>query len=98
MQLTVENAAEMVDQAIPGLSVEPTEPKSGRGVVIAAGGIKFQIGAWVTINMLRKLGCALPVEVWYLGIGEYNAAWDRLVGRVLVGHPCDLMLDAQAAQ
>jgi hypothetical protein len=79
MQLTVENAAEMVDQAIPGLSVEPTEPKSGRGVVIAAGGIKFQIGAWVTINMLRKLGCALPVEVWYLGIGEYNAAWDRLV-------------------
>lgn len=79
MQLTVENAAEMVEQAIPSLPTEPSEPKAGRGIVIAAGGIKFQIGAWVTINMLRKLGCTLPVEVWYLGIGEYNAAWERLV-------------------
>lgn len=79
MRLTVENSAEMVARAIPTLADRPVEAKAGRGVVIAAGGVKFQVGAWVTISMLRELGCTLPIEVWYLGLDEYNAAWERLV-------------------
>ena len=29
--------------------------------------------------MLRELGCTLPIEVWYLGEGERNRAWEELV-------------------
>ena len=29
--------------------------------------------------MLRRLGCTLPIECWYLGPGEYDGAWAELV-------------------
>ncbi|HYE56081.1 MAG TPA: hypothetical protein VD996_14630 [Chitinophagaceae bacterium] len=38
---------------------------SGRGIVTCAGGVKYLTCAWVCITMLRKLGCTLPVEMWY---------------------------------
>lgn len=45
---------------------------SGRGIVICAGGVNYFTCAWVNINMLRKNGCQLPIEVWYSGT-ELNA-------------------------
>ena len=38
---------------------------SGRGVVTCAGGRRYFPCAWVMIQMLRKLGCTLPVELWH---------------------------------
>jgi hypothetical protein len=44
----------------------------GRGIVICGGGIRHFPGAWVCINMLRNLGCQLPVELWHLGPEELD--------------------------
>jgi hypothetical protein len=51
----------------------------GRGVVICGGGSRYFTNAWVCINMLRKHGCSLPVQLWYLGSGEMNGHMERLV-------------------
>lgn len=76
------NAAELVEKFVTTKLPERIYPEDrfdGRGVVIAAGGVKFQLGAWVVVNMLRDHGCKLPIEIWYLGPREYNAAWERLL-------------------
>lgn len=52
---------------------------SGRGIVIAAGG-KYWASAYVTIRMLRHVGCTLPIQVWYLGAsGERDERYERLL-------------------
>src|SRR5210317_279550 len=78
-ELTIENAADQVNAAIATLHDSPAEEKEGRGIVIAAGGVKFQINAWVCIRMLRDLGCQLPIQCWYLGEPERNRAWEQIV-------------------
>lgn len=50
----------------------PVDTYSGRGVVILAGGERYYTGAWVVVNMLRKWGCTLPVEIWHLGEQEMD--------------------------
>jgi len=81
-ELTVESAAgeveRFVDEHLPGFEY-PAWDFAGRGIVTCAGGRKFQVCAWVLIHMLRRLGCTLPIECWYLGSGEYDAAWADLV-------------------
>lgn len=37
-----------------------------RGIVFCAGGQKLFTNAWVSVNVLRKLGCTLPIEFWCL--------------------------------
>ena len=37
---------------------------NGKGIVMCAGGLKYFTCAWVSINLLRKLGCQLPIELW----------------------------------
>ena len=49
----------------------PNYPEK-QGIVICAGGVKYFVCAWVCINMLRKWGCTLPVEVWHLGPNEMS--------------------------
>lgn len=44
---------------------------SGRGVVICGGGVRYFPSAWVTVSMLRWLGCELPVQLWHF-TGEMN--------------------------
>ncbi len=78
-ELNIDSAPVLVDAAIPQLAETPEEPKEGRGIVIAAGGAKFQINAWVCIRMLRDLGCQLPIQCWYLGESERNQAWEQIV-------------------
>ena len=46
---------------------------SGRGVVIAAGGARLFVNAYLLAHVLRRrLGCATPIEVWHYGGGELS--------------------------
>jgi hypothetical protein len=76
--MTVENAP---FRAAAFLREVPPYPGgfAGRGVVICAGGVRYLTCAWVLINMLRRLGCTLPIKVWYLGEEEADLNWMRLV-------------------
>ena len=47
---------------------------SGRGVVIAGGGAKYIPSLWVNVNVLRRRGCNLPVQIWHLGEAELDPA------------------------
>lgn len=51
----------------------PAERFAGRGIVICGGGFKYFPCVWVCVNMLRHLGCQLPIEVWHLGQSEMTA-------------------------
>jgi hypothetical protein len=51
----------------------------GRGVVICAGGVRMFTNAWVCIHLLRQTGCELPIQVWYLGEEEMDAAMRDLL-------------------
>lgn len=53
--------------------------KSGRGIIIGAGGMLYFRCAWVCVSILRTLGCRLPIEFWYLGHGEMDEEMIRLV-------------------
>lgn len=44
---------------------KPTIPAPNRGIVIAAGG-PYLAGAYVSLRVLREVGCTLPVELWHL--------------------------------
>lgn len=59
----------------------PDCPKhfAGRGIVICAGGEKYFVNAWVNINMLRWLGCRLPIQVWHLGSEELDQTMRSLM-------------------
>jgi hypothetical protein len=45
---------------------------AGRGVVIA-GGANYFAAAYVTVRVLRRVGCQLPIELWHLA-GEVTEA------------------------
>ena len=51
----------------------------GRGIIICGGGSKYFPGAWVCIRMLRKFGCTLPIQIWFLGEKELNPRMRELV-------------------
>lgn len=64
----------------------PAPPEfAGRGVVIAAGG-PYWASCYVTIRMLRHVGCELPVEVWYLGEKERDERYERLLSPGVTFH------------
>jgi len=51
----------------------------GRGIVICGGGVKYFTNAWTSINLLRHLGCRLPVELWHLGTRELDEGMRALL-------------------
>jgi len=51
----------------------------GKGIVICAGGVQYFTNAWVCINILRRLGCQLPIQVWYIGKKEMNRTMAELL-------------------
>jgi hypothetical protein len=73
----------------------------GRGIVICGGGVRYFTNAWVCINMLRRLGCALPIQLWYLGPKEMDNRMKALVAQLAVqcvdamqmrkGHPMRIL-------
>jgi ADP-heptose:LPS heptosyltransferase len=56
----------------------PPYPKkyAGQGIVICGGGLRSFPSVWVCLNMLRRLGCSLPVQIWHRGKKEVD---DRMV-------------------
>lgn len=52
-------------------TVRPLEG-AGRGVVTCAGGSLYSACSWISLKILRLLGCSLPFEVWYLGRAEMD--------------------------
>jgi len=55
----------------------PYPGESGRGIVVVGGG-KYFVSAYVTIRVLRHVGCHLPIELWHLR-GEMNRRQKGLV-------------------
>src|SRR5262245_64363976 len=60
----------MLDEIVATNSPYPEKRFSGRGIVICGGGETYFACAWVCIGMLRRLGCVLPIELWYRGRAE----------------------------
>ncbi|HEV8325050.1 MAG TPA: hypothetical protein VG389_25775 [Myxococcota bacterium] len=69
---TAQAALEAFIERIP-----PCPPFEGTGVVIPGGGRYFP-SAWVCLNMLRRAGCTLPIQVWHLGPDEMTPTMRRL--------------------
>ena len=60
----------------------PDEACDGTGVIIPGGGERYLPGAWLTTALLRRLGCALPIEIWYMGAAEMPDRWRALLERL----------------
>ncbi len=69
--LNLHNAGLACEQFIRTIPAYPGRYQ-GRGIVICGGGVRYFTNAWVSINMLRRLGCHLPVQLWYLGRKELD--------------------------
>jgi hypothetical protein len=63
-------ALDQLNDAVKRLPTDLPRTCDGRGLVICAGGAKYLPCAWVCLNMLRRHGCKLPVELWHLGEAE----------------------------
>lgn len=51
-----------------------------KGIVICAGGWRFFTSLYITVRMIRHLGCTLPIQVWYLGDnGEFEPVMQRIL-------------------
>lgn len=60
-----------LDSFILNLEDYPQDKYSGKGIVVVGGG-KYWASAWVSVNMIKYIGCKLPIQVWYLGKEEEN--------------------------
>src|SRR5438093_7450469 len=67
--LTLHNAQMACERYLQTIPEYPGQYR-GRGIVICGGGVRYFTNAWVCINMLRRLGCRLPVQLWHLGPRE----------------------------
>ena len=55
----------------------PMRRSRGRGIVLAGGG-PYLPSAYVSVRVLRHVGCTLPIELWHLA-GEIDAPMRRLL-------------------
>jgi|GEM_PF-802201 len=76
--LTTQTALTISEHTMHSIPEYP-EKFEGRGIVICGGGIRLFTSAWVCINMLRKHGCALPIQLWYLGEKEMDEQMKAIV-------------------
>jgi len=76
--LNLHSAGMACDQFITGIPPYPNQ-YSGRGIVICGGGVKYFTNAWVCINMLRRLCCGLPMQLWHLGEHELDERMESLL-------------------
>lgn len=58
---------------------------NGKGIVYTAGGVNYVTCVLISIQIIRELGCILPIEVWYVGneIPDYIAIQFEGLGVVL---------------
>jgi ADP-heptose:LPS heptosyltransferase len=79
--LNIHNAGMACDEFIRRLPPYPGNYE-GRGIVVCGGGPRYLTNAWVCVNMLRRLGCRLPVQLWYLGKEEKDARMEALLAEL----------------
>jgi hypothetical protein len=82
-------------QVLDDLNV-PMPNMNGCGIIICAGGQKYNANAYANIRLLRTLGCDLPIQLWYLP-HEHDDVFNDLVrpynvipvnaGDILLEHP-----------
>ncbi len=70
---------QLAQEFIDGLKPSRQAYARERGIVIAGGGLKYFPSLWVNIRLLRHFGCKLPIQVWYLGDGEFDPYMKRLL-------------------
>jgi len=63
------NAAALFSLAAAEARRMSPPPLEGQGIVICGGG-RHLVPAWVCVNMLRRSGCRMPVQLWHLGKEE----------------------------
>lgn len=68
--LAVDSASEAITQALNEMRAYPEGRFGGRGIVICGGGVTYTACAWVCIQMLRRAGCTLPIQLWHFGENE----------------------------
>jgi FkbM family methyltransferase len=70
------NIIQAVQELLAEAVANPPPPPTWsipRGVVICGGGWKFFPSLYVTIRVLRQVGCTLPIQVWFMGdAGEFD--------------------------
>jgi len=81
--LTVRSARTALEMRLRNLPRHPGKFR-GRGIVICGGGVRSFTGAWVCINMLRRFGCKLPIQLWHLGVEELDEAMESVVAPLQV--------------
>lgn len=72
------NARALSEEYIRTIPVYPGHFE-GRGIVICAGGPRYFPSAWICINVLRQVGCILPIQLWHLGPSEIDEHMKELV-------------------
>lgn len=97
--VTKKTARLALDHYIPKLPPCPDHYR-GRGIVLAASGLRYFACAWVCLRMLRHLGCRLPIELWHRGPQEWDPRFAKLLSpydvtvvdaaEVLKRHPSDI--------
>lgn len=66
------NAVNHIEAFITSIPDYPQERYKGKGIVMCGGGVEFFTCAWININMIRQVGCQLPIQLWYLGKEEMD--------------------------
>lgn len=62
----------LLDALVATPQAFPVGRFADRGIVLCAGGERYFPCAWVCINMLREVGCMLPIELWHRGAAELS--------------------------
>lgn len=80
---TIAAHAKMAQDKIDRLRINPDPDDAvwprDKGIVIAGGGLKYFPSVWVNVNMIRYMGCSLPIQLWYLGDLELDPYMKRLL-------------------
>ncbi len=97
--VTRQTARLALDSFVPMLPSCP-DHFQGRGIVLAASGLRYVACAWVCLRMLRHLGSKLPIELWHRGPQEWDPRLTELLAphgvtvvdtsEVLKRHPADI--------
>lgn len=98
-RVTAKTARLALERFIPKLPSCPDHFR-GRGIVLAASGVRYLACAWVCLRMLRRLGSQLPIELWHRGPHEWDPRLTELLApygvtvvdaaAVLRRHPADI--------
>jgi hypothetical protein len=78
-KITEENARHWFDTAAQAARKQIAGSYSGRGITICGGGTKYLPSVWVAVNMLRRVGCTLPIQLWHLGRAELPVQFEEML-------------------